>query len=230
MAYTNVGFSDDSVVFHGPDPAVGTVGLEGDIQSPATNASIKGTIDESIKDTILRDVKSVCRKLKHVICPRRGHELLRDWDLWGPFFIMIILALVLQLSHGQKEDAGAPQFAQVFTVFWLGVIAVSVNTNLLGGTLSFCQTVCVLGYCILPLVTALVINVIIKLLTPPSGWILLIRLLVVLTGLAYSLFSSTTFLAPSSKPGRVSLVVYPLCLFYFFIGWLVFVNTGPSRI
>ncbi|VDD79865.1 unnamed protein product [Mesocestoides corti] len=96
--------------------------------------------------------------------------------------------------------------------------------------LSFCQTVCVLGYCILPLVTALVINVIIKLLTPPSGWILLIRLLVVLTGLAYSLFSSTTFLAPSSKPGRVSLVVYPLCLFYFFIGWLVFVNTGPSRI
>ena len=159
---------------------------------------------------------------------------------------------VLQLSHGQKEDAGAPQFAQVFTIFWLGVITVSINTKLLGGTLyvfpssfaflshllslhiflfrSFCQTVCVLGYCIVPLVTGLVINVIIKLLTTGSAWVLLIRLIIVFIGLAYSLFSAATFLAPSSKPNRVVLVVYPLCLFYFFIGWLVFVNTGPSRL
>ena len=42
---------------------------------------------------------------------------------------------VLQLSHGQQEDAGAPQFAQVFTIFWLGVITVSINTKLLGGNL-----------------------------------------------------------------------------------------------
>ncbi len=42
---------------------------------------------------------------------------------------------VLQLSHGQKEDAGAPEFAQVFTVFWFGVIAVSINAKLLGGAL-----------------------------------------------------------------------------------------------
>ncbi|KAL5960943.1 Protein YIPF6 [Taenia solium] len=137
---------------------------------------------------------------------------------------------VLQLSHGQKENAGAPQFAQVFTVFWFGVIAVSLNTKLLGGNLSFCQTVCVLGYCILPLVTGLVINVVIKLSTSAGTWVLLIRLAVAFVGLAYSLFSAATFLAPSSKSTRVALVVYPLCLFYFFIGWLVFVNTGPSRI
>ncbi|VDM17149.1 unnamed protein product [Hydatigera taeniaeformis] len=215
MAYTN---------------ASETVSLEGDIQIHPSKTANKGTIDESIKETIVRDVRSVCRKVTHVIFPRRGHELLNDWDLWGPFFIFIVLALVLQLSHGQKEDAGAPQFAQVFTVFWFGVIAVSLNTKLLGGNLSICQTVCVLGYCILPLVTCLVINVVIKLLTSAGTWILLIRLAIVFTGLSYSLFSAATFLAPSSKPTRVALVVYPLCLFYFFIGWLVFVNTGPSRI
>ncbi|KAL5110048.1 Protein YIPF6 [Taenia crassiceps] len=203
---------------------------EGDIQIPSSQMTSKGTIDEPIKDTILRDVRSVCRKVAHVIFPRRGHELLSDWDLWGPFFIFIVLALVLQLSHGQKEDAGAPQFAQVFTVFWFGVIAVSLNAKLLGGNLSFCQTVCVLGYCILPLVISLVINVVIKLATSTSIWVLLIRLAVVFVGLAYSLFSAATFLAPSSKPTRVALVVYPLCLFYFFIGWLVFVNTGTSKI
>ncbi len=94
---------------------------------------------------------------------------------------------------------------------------------------SFCQTICVLGYCILPLVTGLVLNAIIKLFSPVKTWILLIRLAIVIAGLAYSIFSSATFVAPSARPGRVALVVYPLCLFYFFIGWLVFVNTGSSQ-
>ncbi|VUZ49356.1 unnamed protein product [Hymenolepis diminuta] len=230
MAYTNVGFSDNDVTFHNTDPNLQSISLEGNIEIPTAQSTLRGTLDEPIKKTILRDVKSVGRKIAHVMFPRRGHELLSDWDLWGPFFIFIILALVLQLSHGQKEDAGAPQFAQVFTVFWFGVLTVSINTKLLGGNLSFCQTVCVLGYCILPLVTGLVVNVIIKLFTSASTWVLFIRLTLVFVGLGYSLFSASTFLAPNSRPNRVVLVVYPLCIFYFFIGWLVFVNTGSTRI
>ncbi|KAM3179227.1 hypothetical protein ACTXT7_000983 [Hymenolepis weldensis] len=218
MAYTNVGFSDDDVTFHNTDPNLQSISLEGNIEFPTAQSTLRGTLDEPIKETILRDVKSVGRKIAHVLFPRRGHELLSDFSA------------VLQLSHGQKEDAGAPQFAQVFTVFWFGVLTVSINTKLLGGNLSFCQTVCVLGYCILPLVTGLVVNVIIKLFTSASTWVLFIRLTLVFVGLGYSLFSASTFLAPNSRPNRVVLVVYPLCIFYFFIGWLVFVNTGSTRI
>jgi len=230
MAHINEGLDDISVAFHVDSSGKHHANLEGNIVMTTDKSQESSTLDEPIKVTILRDLKAVGRKLMHVIYPRRGQELLRDWDLWGPFCIFIILALVLQLSHGSKEDAGAPEFAQVFTIFWLGVITVSVNSKLLGGTLSFFQSVCVLGYCIFPLVMGLVINCIIKLVAPDALWVIFFRVCLVIIGLVYSIFASATFITPTISRGRVGLAVYPLCLFYFFIGWLVFVNTGSGHL
>ncbi|VDN15884.1 unnamed protein product [Dibothriocephalus latus] len=95
------------------------------------------------------------------------------------------------MSNTRTKDAGVPEFAQVFVIFWLGAVSVSLS------------------------VTA-------------STWLLVVRLLIVLGGLTYSIFASVAFIRPSHSRNRVALAVYPLCLFYFFIGWLIFVNTGPT--
>lgn len=46
------------------------------------------------------------------------------------------------------------EFGIVFLIMWGGSFVVTINTKLLGGHISFFQCVCVLGYCILPIVLA----------------------------------------------------------------------------
>jgi hypothetical protein len=59
------------------------------------------------------------------------------------------MATVLQGRHGgDQEEAsgeGGPAFAEVFVIVWLGSMVVTLNTKLLGGHISFFQSVCVLG-------------------------------------------------------------------------------------
>ncbi len=51
-------------------------------------------------------------------------------------------------------NSNGNQFGVVFLVMWGGAFVVTVNTKLLGGKISFFQCVCVLGYCIFPIVLA----------------------------------------------------------------------------
>ena len=44
-----------------------------------------------------------------------------------------------------------PEFATVFVLASVGSMVVTANTQLLGGSISFFQSLCVLGYCVLPL-------------------------------------------------------------------------------
>lgn len=53
-------------------------------------------------------------------------------DLWGPLILCIILASLLQSSRGND---GAPEFAQVFAIVWLGASVVTFNSKLLGGNM-----------------------------------------------------------------------------------------------
>jgi hypothetical protein len=45
-------------------------------------------------------------------------------------------------------------FTTVFVIIWIGSLIITVNTKLLGGTLSFMQCICLLGYCIFPIIVA----------------------------------------------------------------------------
>ena len=55
------------------------------------------------------------------------------------------------------DGDGGPEFAEVFVIVWLGAMIVTLNTKLLGGNISFFQSVCVLGYCLLPLSLSLIL-------------------------------------------------------------------------
>lgn len=70
-------------------------------------------------------------------------------DLWGPLLVCLLLSIIL--SFTAPGDSGSLVFAAVFVIVWFGAAAVTINAQLLGGSISFFQSVCILGYCVFPL-------------------------------------------------------------------------------
>lgn len=203
--YTSLGTSED---------------ITGDIFVPR-NEDEGTTLDEPVTETLMRDVKAVGNKFVHVLIPRDDSELLKDWDLWGPLLLCTLLAILLQGHSGGAHDGG-PQFAQVFVIIWAGAAVVTMNSKLLDGKLSFFQSICVLGYCVLPLTIAAVIVWITTTAFKKSVITFIIDLLVTALGFGWSMFAAVAFLKPTNNPGKKLISTYPVGLFYFVIAWLVF--------
>lgn len=54
------------------------------------------TLNEPIKDTLLRDCRMIFVKVKHVMLPYKTQESdLKKWDLWGPLIFCMLLARYL---------------------------------------------------------------------------------------------------------------------------------------
>lgn len=205
--------------------------LEGDIavpvQAPATDDDELSTLDEPVRVTFMRDFKAIGRKFIHVAYPKKDKSLLRDWDLWGPLLLCVIMAIFLQSSvpSDDKSSDGGPQFAEVFVVVWVGAAVVTLNSQLLGGEISFFQSVCVLGYCMCPLSASLLCSWIIIRFAQYTVGFFIVRF--ILVGLAYgwSIFASTAFLGDSQPSNRKALAVYPICLFYLLLAWMILTLT-----
>ncbi|SAL99466.1 hypothetical protein [Absidia glauca] len=109
------------------------------------------TLDEPVSATILRDLTLVGQKIRQVLYPKKNCDsILRNWDLWGP--LLLCLTLAISLSALGPDDQSVSVFTGVFTLVWLGAATITINAKLLGGTVSFFQTVCAIGYCLFPLV------------------------------------------------------------------------------
>ncbi|XP_012252149.1 protein YIPF6 isoform X2 [Athalia rosae] len=183
------------------------------------------TLDEPIRETILRDVRTVGRKFYHVLYPKEKKSLLKEWDLWGPLVLCTFMATILQRSDSTDDvNDGGPEFAEVFVIVWIGSMIVTLNSKLLGGNISFFQSVCVLGYCLLPTAIALIICRII-LLTDQSVLWFIIRFIITIIGFLWATYAAMVFLGDSQPTGRKALAVYPIFLFYFVISWLVISQT-----
>ena len=136
-----------------PPPAAVTASVGGGALAPGLAAP---TLDEPVATTVMRDLRQVATKLRYVLLPA-GHQSetlkeLRNWDLWGPLLLCLTLSIIL--SVGARAGQASLVFASVFVIVWAGAAVVTVNAQLLGGSISFFQSVCVLGYCIFPLVLA----------------------------------------------------------------------------
>jgi len=172
------------------------------------------TLDEPVSATIMRDVRSIMQKFYHVLLPHKSKGMLHDWDLWGPLTLTLTLAFMLRSSakHGQQTSV----FSGVFVLVWVGSAVVTVNAKLLGCNLSFFQCICVLGYCMVPLVVALIVMRLVAYFVTHLAF----RFLVVTIAWAWALFASTKFLGDIDASRRM-LVLYPISLFYLSLSWLV---------
>ncbi|XP_023722963.1 protein YIPF6 [Cryptotermes secundus] len=203
--------------------------VEGDMTVPNSRKSRNpgnepefNTLDEPIRDTVLRDLRAVGIKFYHVLYPKEKKSLLKEWDLWGPLVLCTFMAMILQGSAEKADSSndGGPEFAEVFVIVWIGSMIVTLNSKLLGGNISFFQSVCVLGYCLLPTAIALIVCRII-LLVEQSTLLFTIRFVITMVGFGWATFASMVFLGDSQPAGRKTLAVYPIFLFYFVISWLV---------
>ncbi|KAF0441112.1 Yip1-domain-containing protein [Gigaspora margarita] len=171
------------------------------------------SLDEPIYETILRDLRKIAIKLRLVLYPKGNQDVLRDWDLWGPLIFCLTLSTLLSAG---ASDQGISVFTGVFVIVWSGAAIVTINAKLLGGKISFFQSICILGYCVFPLVLVAFIDLFI-------GKKVYIRLPLSIMAFAWSSWASVNFISTSHLTNRRALVIYPLFLFYFLIGWIVLI-------
>uniref|UniRef100_A0A7E4UYD1 Protein YIPF n=1 Tax=Panagrellus redivivus TaxID=6233 RepID=A0A7E4UYD1_PANRE len=181
------------------------------------------TLDEPVIDTIKRDLRLVSEKFAQVMRPHDNQKLLRDWDLWGPIFICVVLALLL---HGSSSSSKGPMFTEIFTMTFFGSCVVTANIKLLDGGISFFQSVCVLGYCLLPMVAASLMCRFIALTLSATALSLALKLLSAAFGFGWATYASMGFLAGAYPEKRKILVIYPIFLFYFVVSWLTLSYSG----
>ncbi|KAG6017740.1 hypothetical protein E4U54_004271 [Claviceps lovelessii] len=224
----------------------------------------QNTIDETVWETLRRDLFAVWAKLREVLYPRyllggtmfdtqaglrgaysnmRGagitgtrEELtglasrmmdaetllqsnmspgLRDWDLWGPLIFCLLLSLLLSIAaRAEQKDT---VFSGVFAMIWLGEAVVTLQIKLLGGNISFAQSVCIIGYTLFPLVIAGLLSAL------GLHWIPRIPIYIILV--AWSLAAGVSILGGSGVvKNRVAIAVYPLFIFYVGLGCLCFIS------
>ena len=177
--------------------------------------SNQGTLDESVYATVSRDFSMIYNKLKYVINPFISREMkynhIRQWDLWGPLLLNLILASTLALNTKEKGQITS----LIFIIFWLGGVAIYLNNYFLEVKASIFQIFCLLGYCLFPLNIAAIIVTIINSYD-------IIRLIVVGFTCFWSIYSSSDYLKIMINPEQRYLVLYPCILFYLYISWFIF--------
>ena len=104
----------------------------------------------------------------------------------------------------------------VFGVCAMGAVVLTLNVVLLGGNIGFFQSLCLLGYCLLPLDVAAIVA------TFVTNHI--VRSVEVAVALAWASWASVPFIGGSVSPARKVLAVYPLLLLFFSMGWLALVK------
>lgn len=206
-----------------PPPAPAFVSLAPDMPGqsagpppPAAFGSPANTLDEPVSETIRRDLRRIGKNLVMVVFPfqDRTHQsaALRNWDLWGPMVFAITLAVTLSLGSAGSMSG---TFSLVFALVSVGACVLTVNTVLLGGTIGFFQSLCLLGYCIFPLCVAAIISAAVK--------NLIVRWVVVPLCCVWSSWASVPFIAGAVPLNRRALAVYPLILLYAALGWLAII-------
>ncbi|KAJ2779455.1 hypothetical protein H4R18_004006 [Coemansia javaensis] len=172
------------------------------------------TLDEPILTTIGRDFGKVGRKTVQVLYPKGRDNALKEWDLWGPLFFCLSLAITMSFLAPDQQASAV--FTGVFALVCIGSCVVTLNCKLLGGHVSFFQSVCTLGYCISPMAIASLVTLL--------AHRIIVTLPVVTVAVGWSISAAVGFLAGGQLANRRLLAVYPICLFYICIGWIIIIS------
>jgi hypothetical protein len=174
------------------------------------------TLDEPVWETVKRDIVRIWRNLVMVVFPFQDRSqqsaALRNWDLWGPMVFTLTLAITLSIGAAKPSST----FSLVFAMLSVGAVVLTFNVVLLGGTIGFFQSMCLLGYCLFPLDMAAILCLFVK-----SA---IVRWIVVPITIAWASWASVPFIGGAVPTKRRALAVYPLCLLYVIVGWLAIVT------
>ena len=114
------------------------------------------------------------------------------------------------MSLSKSTEEMSKTFCLVFLIMWLGGTIVTVNSILLGSKINLFQSLCVLGYCLFPVLAASIIFSYLH-----SILNLYMRLGIGGGAFIWSSTSSIAFMGDIVGQDKKVLAVYPIYLFYF---------------
>lgn len=190
--------------------AVGVPSASNDDDNNNEGFTIDGELEVVDDDDVDADADLVGENQKAVL------RSLREWDLWGPLLVCLALSSLLSLE-ATVEQASAV-FATVFSTFWVGAAVVTVNARLLGGSVSFFQSLCVLGYCVFPLALSALLVALLRRTPLRYLWIDCVW---VFLGFLWATRASTVFVGQYVVKERRGLAVFPVFFFYLFLCWMI---------
>ena len=135
---------------------------------------VHNSLNEPIMTSLSRDLNRIYSKLKVVALPvssEAKNKELKQWDLWGPFIICLLLGIILCFTS--KKNSGLV-FSMIFIIMWIGAMIITMNSSLLGGKLTLMQCICLLGYCTFPAVVASLFNRVILKFLPALGKLIIV--------------------------------------------------------
>ena len=135
---------------------------------------VHNSLNEPIMTSLMRDLNRIYSKLKVVALPvssEAKNKELKQWDLWGPFIICLLLGIIL--CFNTKKNSGLV-FSMIFIIMWIGAMIITMNSSLLGGKLTLMQCICLLGYCTFPAVVASLFNRVFLKFMPSIGKLIIV--------------------------------------------------------
>ena len=135
---------------------------------------VHNSLNEPIMTSLMRDLNRIYSKLKVVALPvssEAKNKELKQWDLWGPFIICLLLGIILCFTS--KKNSGLV-FSMIFIIMWIGAMIITMNSSLLGGKLTLMQCICLLGYCTFPSVVASLFNRVFLKFMPSIGKLIIV--------------------------------------------------------
>ena len=177
------------------------------------------TLDETILESLYRDLKQILIRTKYVVFPfGKGSRQLRKWDLWGPLILCIVLSWTL--SYGAPPQAANEIFGTVFCLVWVGAGIVTLNAQLLKGKVSFFHCVCTLGYSLFPMNISSFICVLFK-----NSLDFGISTIIIILSFLWSFKAANLYMERLMGDKTKGLSLYPVFLFYIFLAFFIFQMT-----
>lgn len=197
----------------------------------------RGTLDETVLQTLKRDIYDINSKLKQVVYPHMpssrymaagtaedgattgtDDQIFNSSDFWAPLAFIILYSVCV--SHAKTL------FSSVFVSSWFVLLVMALHLKLTKPyqNASLLSYISLSGYCLFPLViNALVVQVILPAIfhamKETQGWKVRVHSVLKLTCFAFCFvwsFSCSAIVTRSK--GFVQL--YPLALCLFGLGWL----------
>ncbi|CRH00339.1 conserved Plasmodium membrane protein, unknown function [Plasmodium relictum] len=173
------------------------------------------TMDEPVKDTMIRDAKNIYKKILYVCFHQYDDDnTIKNWDLWGSFIVYISLSITIFLDEEVIDKKNT--FAYFFVFFIIGHILVSFNLSLLHINRQFFQSLCIISYSLFPFVFSSFVNLFIS---SPS-----LRLLFSLFSVVWSSYNCILILAKFIKKNRILISFFPICLLHAFIATFLLIK------
>ncbi|CRG96518.1 conserved Plasmodium membrane protein, unknown function [Plasmodium gallinaceum] len=173
------------------------------------------TMDEPVKDTLIRDVKSIFKKILYICFHQYDDSnTIKKWDLWGSFIVYITLSIIIFLDEEVIDKKNT--FAYFFVFFIIGHILVSLNLSLLHINIQFFQSLCIISYSLFPLVFSSFLNLFIS---SPA-----LRFLFSFFSIVWSSYNCILILAKFIKKNRLLISLFPICLLHVFIATFLLIK------